>query len=72
MVSDCVNLVWNYTLADGLLTTETAPSEGCARGFDSTEKALLSAFDIADEVKRTPDNAVEFSGGGHSVTLFSQ
>ncbi len=72
LVSDCVNLAWSYTLGDGVLATETAPVEGCARGLDPTEQALLAAFDVADTVRRTPANALEFSGGGHSVTLFSQ
>ena len=72
LVSDCVNMAWSYTLADGRLATEQAPAEGCARGFEPAEQALLAAFDVADTVRRTPANALEFSGGGHSVTLFSQ
>ena len=72
LVSDCVNMAWGYTLTEGRLSTEQAPAEGCARGFEPTEQALLAAFDVADTVRRTPANALEFSGGGHSVTLFSQ
>ena len=72
LVSDCVNLAWTYRFAGELLATEQAPVESCARGYDATEQALLAAFDVADTVRRTPENGVQFSGGGHSVTLFSQ
>lgn len=72
LVSDCVNLAWAYTLEGAALTTERVPVESCARGFEPTELALLAAFDVVDSVRRTPANAVEFSGGGHSVILFGQ
>jgi hypothetical protein len=72
LVSDCVNLAWTYRFEGARLATETAAVEGCARGLEPAEQALLAAFDVADAVRRTPANALEFSGGGHSVTLFSQ
>lgn len=72
LISDCVNLAWDYTLAGGSMATRQVPVESCARGFEPTEQALLSALDVADTVSRTEANAIEFSGGGHSVTLFSQ
>ena len=72
LTSDCVNLAWSYRFEGERLVTEQAPAESCARGFDATERALLAALDVADAVHRTPANAVELSGGGHAVTLFSQ
>jgi len=72
VTSDCVTMAWSYRLDDGLLSTEQAPAESCARAFDETERSLLAALDVADAAHRTPANAVELSGGGHSVTLFSQ
>ena len=72
LTSDCINLAWSYRFEGEALTTERVPVEGCGRGFAPVEQELLAAFDAADTVARTPANAIEFSGGGHSVTLFSQ
>ena len=33
---------------------------------------LWSAFEASDTIERTPENGVKISGGGRSVTLFSQ
>lgn len=70
--SDCIGLAWTFTLAEGVLATAQTPTRSCRRAFDPTEMALMGALDVADTVRRTEANGIEFSGGGHSVTLFSQ
>ena len=72
VTADCVNLAWNYRFEGAALGTERAPVEGCGRGLSSEEEAIVMAFDSAREVSRTSANGMEFSGGGHSVLLFSQ
>ncbi len=70
--SDCIGLAWTFTLEKGVLATAQVPVPSCRRAYDATEQALMAAFDVADVVHRTEANGIEFSGGGHSVTLFSQ
>jgi hypothetical protein len=72
VASDCIKMAWSYRLADGVLATEQAPAQSCRRAYLPTELALLAALDVADAAHRTPANAVELSGSGHSVTLFLQ
>jgi hypothetical protein len=72
VVADCVNIAWEYRLVDGILATERASVEGCARGLQPIEAALAAALDGADRVVRTPANGYEFTGSGPSATLFSQ
>ena len=72
VVSDCVNLAWDYTYANGELETTRVPVESCARGLTREEEAIAAALESAEQAVRTPANGIELSGGGHSVTLFSQ
>ena len=72
VVADCVNVAWTYRYDGGRLETERVPVEGCGRGLIPLEEALVAVFDAAEQVSRTPSNGIEFSGGGHSVLLFSQ
>ena len=44
----------------------------CAIGLPPRLDEVFRALDAAAMVKRTPSNGIEISGGGHSVTLFSQ
>jgi hypothetical protein len=44
----------------------------CAIGLPPRLDEVFRALDAAAIVKRTPSNGIEISGGGHSVTLFSQ
>jgi hypothetical protein len=44
----------------------------CRRALLPEEDAIAAAFDNAGMVRRTPANGIEFTGGGHSVLLFSQ
>ena len=72
VVADCVNVAWSYRLEGDRIATERVPVEGCARGLNRVEEALVAAFDAAGRVERTASNGIEFSGGGRSVLLFSQ
>ena len=44
----------------------------CTIGLPPRLTQLVSALDAATRVRRTPENGIELSGGGHSLTLFSQ
>jgi hypothetical protein len=73
LTADCVNVEWGYTMdADGSLSTLRVPTEGCARGLNEIEEALVEAFDGAERVSRTASNGYEFSGRGPTATLFTQ
>ena len=72
LTADCVNVEWAYLLVDGKMQTARVPVEGCARGLNHTEEALVEAFDGAERVARTPANGYEFTGRGPSATLFTQ
>lgn len=80
----CAGFVWTYEYAaDGTLTTKRDPDYGgevgpdgsvavCAVGLKPTDIPLSQAIDAAQRAGRTPTNAIELSGGGRSVTLYSQ
>jgi hypothetical protein len=73
LTADCVNVEWGYVMdADGSLATLRVPTEGCARGLNPTEEALVEAFDGAENVSRNRANGYEFSGRGPTATLFTQ
>lgn len=79
----CLGSAWTYTLRQGELKLERDTRFGPQKNKDGSivtclpavtpEYGRLSeAFAVAERVRRMPSNALEFSGGGHSVTLFSQ
>ena len=79
----CLGFAWTYTLSEGRIAVARDPRHGPHRAEDGStvtclpavgpeSRALALAFDAAEQVRRTPENAIEFSGKGHSVTLFSQ
>lgn len=72
LTSDCIRLAWSYRFEEGVLATERVPVPSCRRALLPQEEAIAAAFDAAGVVRRTPANGMEFSGGEHSVTLFSQ
>jgi hypothetical protein len=73
LTADCVNIEWGYVMdADGSLATLRVPTEGCARGLNATEEALVKAFDGAERVARNRANGYEFAGRGPTATLFTQ
>jgi hypothetical protein len=72
VTAECINLEWAYRLTAGVLSTRRVTTEGCARGLAPVEQAIADAFDQATAVALNKANGYEFSGGGHSVTLFTQ
>lgn len=70
--ASCVNFAWTYRFDGTRFVTQTLPVTSCRRGLFPEEEAVQAAFDAAEAVARLPSNGIEFSGGGHSVVLFSQ
>lgn len=69
----CAGFTWDYRYSAGTVETmRRNPTAICTIGFDPALDRLAVALDSAETVRRTPANAIELSGGGHSVTLFSQ
>ena len=82
----CAGFNWTYTLSDGALVTDRpqkprppgAPlvagprAAPCRIAVHPEQQRLATALDAVTQARRTPSNGIELSGGGHSVTLFSQ
>ena len=82
----CAGFNWTYTYAGGKLTTDRpqkprppgAPYTAgpmapvCKIGVHPEQQRLATALDAVTATRRTPSNGIELSGGGHSVTLYSQ
>ncbi len=79
----CLGYAWTYRYGAGEIALADDPGSGPERGSGGGAmsclpavppeyRALARAFAAAEAVRRTPANGLEFSGGGHSVTLFSQ
>ena len=62
----------HFAPADGQFHKDGSPRIVCQIGIPSRLPDVFRALDSADRAVRTPANAVEISGGGHSLTLFSQ
>lgn len=72
VTSQCVEMAWSYGLEGTALETTPIPVVTCDRARYPEEEAIEAVFTAAREVERTASNGVRFSGGGRSVTLFSQ
>jgi hypothetical protein len=72
ITSSCVRMAWSYRFEGTAIVTSPVPVLSCQRGLLPEEAAIDRAFGAASSVRRTPSNGVEFAGGGHDVTLFSQ
>jgi hypothetical protein len=72
VTSQCVEMAWSYSLEGTTLQTMRIPVVTCDRGRYPEEEAIEAAFTAAREVERTASNGLRFSGGGRSVTLFTQ
>ncbi|MEE4200974.1 hypothetical protein [Erythrobacter sp.] len=82
----CAGFSWTYTYEAGALRTDRpekprepgAPYTAsikrptCRIAVHPEQRRLAAALDAVSEVARTEDNALVLSGGGHSVTLFTQ
>jgi hypothetical protein len=61
-----------FRSAGGEFHSDGSPRIVCQIGVPSRLPDVFRAIDSADRVIRTPSNGIEISGGGHSLTLFSQ
>jgi hypothetical protein len=72
----CGGDAWDYRLegTDLTLTRTRSPDPACLATVrvDPVVFRLPAAIDAATRAERTPSNGIELSGGGHSVTLYSQ
>lgn len=80
----CLGFVWNmrfdqagalFMARDPRFGPEVQPDGSvipCMTGVPPEYAQLGEAFDAATMVQVTPENGLRFSGGGRSVTLFSQ
>lgn len=70
--SDCVNMAYDYSLVAGRFTAKSKPVISCQRALSAAEKAIGDAITTADAASRDASNALILSGGGHSLTLYTQ
>jgi hypothetical protein len=82
----CAGFSWTYTYSGGRLTTDRpqkprspgAPlvagpgAATCRIAVHPEQQRLATALDAVTSARRTPSNGIELTGGGHSVTLYSQ
>lgn len=82
----CAGFSWTYTYSGGDLATDRPqkprPPGGalvagpmgatCRIAVHPEQQRLAAALDAVTAARRTPSNAIELTGGGHSVTLYSQ
>lgn len=82
----CAGFNWSYSYAGGVLATDRpqkpraagAPlvagpmAATCRIAVHPEQQRLATALDAVTQVRRTPSNGIELTGGGHSVTLYSQ
>lgn len=82
----CAGFTWTYTLLHGKLNTDRAqkprPPGGslvaganaatCRIAVHPEQQRLATALDNVTSAWRTPSNGIKLTGGGHSVTLYSQ
>ena len=76
--SGCVNMVYSYTLSNGTFSAALGQDVGgkpvmsCMRGLSDTENAIGDAIQKADTAKKDASNALVLSGGGTSLSLYTQ
>ena len=82
----CAGFNWTYTYSDGVLATDRpqkprktdeglvagVPAPTCRIAVHPEQQRLATALDTVTRAERTPSNGIELTGGGHSVTLYSQ
>ncbi len=72
VASGCVTLRWAYVHVDGRMVTSPVDGPNCKRARYLEEEAIGAVFDAPTAIDRTPANAIELTGGGHSIAIFSQ
>ena len=71
----CAGVARSYRITAGRIAFGPDPAarnEVCAIGMPPRTEEVLRALDAAETIRRTPQNGIEISGGGRSLTLFSQ
>ena len=71
----CAGVARSYRISGARIAFAPDPNarnEVCAIGMPPRTEDVLRALDAADTIRRTPQNGIELSGGGRSLTLFSQ
>ena len=79
----CAGVARGYRMADGRIAVGPDPDlpprrpgdatrPVCAIGLPERLDEVMRSLDRAETIRRTPSNGIEISGGGHSLTLFSQ
>ena len=79
----CAGVARGYRIVDGRITVGPDPDlpprrpgdatrAVCAIGLPERLDDVMRALDGAETIRRTPQNGIEISGGGHGLTLFSQ
>ncbi|MBX7459029.1 hypothetical protein K3152_12285 [Qipengyuania sp. 1NDH17] len=72
---ECALQYRDYSISGDTFTApmrSNANLEVCDIGFPEELPQIWSALEAADRIERTPQNGVQISGNGRSVTLFSQ
>ncbi|KLI64937.1 hypothetical protein [Aurantiacibacter marinus] len=78
----CAGMVLSYSIDGNVLMTgprsstppapTSTPAPVCLVGHPARLKDVSQALQLAERIEMTPANGVLISGGGHSLTLFSQ
>ena len=71
----CAKQIVTYTIMDNAFSASDPHGPGtivCDIGYPDALPQVWSAMLASDTIERTPENGVRISGGGRSVTLFSQ
>jgi hypothetical protein len=71
----CAGVARSYRIQGGRISFGPDPdarNEVCAIGMPPRTDEIVRALDSAGMIRRTPQNGIELSGGGHSLILFSQ
>lgn len=73
---DCAGQERRYVIDGTSFSASVPPSDGprivCDIGLPDRLPDVWAAVDMATTIERLPDNSVRLSGGGRSLTLFSQ
>ncbi len=78
----CAGMVFGYTIDGNVIITgprsgtppasTSTPAPVCLVGHPTRLSDVSQALQLAERIEITPANGVLISGGGHSLTLFSQ
>lgn len=72
LASQCVTPRWTYRIEQGRMATEAVVEPICDRGRYPAEEAASAVFGSPERIEKTEANGWRISGGGRTITLFSQ